>query len=404
MAFLRNRWLVLTMALICSATMGILYSWSVFVAPLEQMFGWTRPQTTWTFSLIIGFMGLGMFTGGLIMQKIGPVKTESLGGFLLGAGFFLASYTTSLIWLYLTYGVIAGYGLGMANVVPISTALRWFPDKKGLVSGLVTMFLALGTFVLGSKLSPALIAAYDVTTSFRILGLVFIVVTLISAQFFRFPEAAPGAAAGAKPPVLWGPPTSQMIKTSACWLIVVWGLSIQIGGLMIIGHIVPYAKGQGLLEAQALMAMTVYALANGIGRLFHGWLHDVAGRRLSMTCNALLMLLGLLGLRYLTGSMGYAGLLISVIPVAMGYGGAIAHFAVLVASFFGPKFFGSNYGFFTLPGVLAAWIGPPLAAFVYAQSESYQTAIMVGAAISVIGLISAQLVKDPGLKPPEAAN
>ena len=84
MSLLRNRWLVLTMALVCSATMGILYSWSVFVAHLEAMFGWTRTETTWTFSLMMGFMGLGMFTGGLIMQKIGPVKTESLGGFLSG--------------------------------------------------------------------------------------------------------------------------------------------------------------------------------------------------------------------------------------------------------------------------------------------------------------------------------
>ncbi|MGL4208601.1 MAG: MFS transporter, partial [Candidatus Adiutrix sp.] len=118
--------------------MGILYSWSVFVAPLEAMFGWSRSQTSLTFSLIMFFMGLGMFSGGKIMEKIGPVKSEMLGGFLLGSGFFLASYTTSLLWLYLTYGAMAGYGLGVANIVPISTAMRWFPDKKGLIGGLVT--------------------------------------------------------------------------------------------------------------------------------------------------------------------------------------------------------------------------------------------------------------------------
>lgn len=394
MNFLRNRWLVLTMALICSATMGILYSWSVFVSPLEQMFGWTRTQTTFTFSLIMVFMGLGMFTGGLIMQKIGPVKTATIGGLLLGAGFFLASYTTSLIWLFITYGVIAGYGLGMANVVPISVALRWFPDKKGLISGLVIMFLALGTFALGSKLSPALIKAYDVTTAFRVLGLVFIGVIVVSAQFFRYPEAAGGPSG-----TIWGITTTEMLKTPTAWIIVVWGLSIQTGGLMIIGHIIGYAISQGVSQSQALMAMTVFALTNGLGRLFHGWLHDAAGSRISLTVNALLMLLGLLGLRYLTGPLGYAGLLLSITPVAMAYGGTVAHYAVLVATFFGPKYFGSNYGFFTFPGVTGAIIGPMLAAFVYDQSNSYEVAIMAGAAISVIGLIAAQFVKNPGLKP-----
>ena len=399
MSLLRNRWLVLIMALICSATMGILYSWSVFVSPLEAMFGWTRSQTSLTFSFIMVFMGLGMFTGGKIMQKIGPVKTESLGGFLLGAGFFLASYTNSLLWLYVTYGAVAGYGLGMANVVPVTTALRWFPDKKGLVSGLVVMFLALGTFVLGSQLSPRLIAAYDVTTAFKILGVVFIVVTQISAQFFHFPETQAGA--GGSSANIWGATTSEMIAKPVTWIIVVWGLSIQIGGLMVIGHIVNYAQSQGLTLDQALMAMTVFALGNGLGRLFHGWLHDAASGRVSLTVNALLMLLGLLGMRYLTGPMGYAGLLLSVTPVAMAYGGSVAHYAVLVATFFGPKYFGANYGFFTFPGVLAALIGPPIAAFVYDQSQSYEVAIMVGAAVSVIGLIAAQFIKNPGLKPAE---
>ena len=337
-----------------------------------------------------------MFTGGLIMQKIGPVKTASIGGILLGAGFYLASYTTSLIWLYATYGVIAGYGLGVANVVPISVALRWFPDKKGLISGLVVMFLAFGTFALGSKLSPALIEAYDVTTAFKVLGAVFIVVTLIAAQFFRYPETAGGTQAGA---AIWGITTSEMLKTPTAWIIVVWGLSIQIGGLMVIGHIVGYAMSRGVTESQALMAMTVYALANGVGRLFHGWLHDAASGRISLTVNALLMLVGLLGLRYLTGPLGYAGLLLSIIPVAMAYGGTVAHYAVLVATFFGPKYFGSNYGFFTFPGVTAALIGPILAAFVYDQSKSYEVAILAGAAVSVIGLIAAQFIKNPGLKP-----
>jgi len=396
---LRNRWMVLTMALICSATMGILYSWSVFVAPLETMFGWNRSQTGFTFSLIMVFMGLGMFTGGMLVQKLGPVVTESIGGSLLGVGFFLASYTTSLIWLYVTYGAIAGYGLGMANVVPISTALRWFPDKKGLVSGLVTMFLALGTFVLGSKLSPSLIKTYDVTTAFKVLGIVFLVVTLVSAQFFRFPESVPGAVSGAKTQTIWGAPTNEMLKTGTAWTIVIWGMSIQIGGLLIIGHIVPYAQSQGLELSQALVAMTVYAFGNGLGRLFHGWLHDAAGRRVSMSVNALLMLTGLLGLRFLPGSMGYTGLLLAVIPVSMAYGGAVAHFAVLIATFFGPKYFSANYGFYTFPGVIAALIGPPLGGFVYDSSGSYQTAIMVAAGISIIGVIAAQMVKNPQLKP-----
>lgn len=394
MSLFKNRWLVLAMALIASATMGILYSWSVFVAPLEQMFGWTRPQTTLTFSLIMVFMSLGMFTGGKIMAAIGPVKTEMLGGVMLGAGFFLASFTQSLLWLYATYGCLAGYGLGMANIVPVSAAMRWFPDKKGLVSGLVTMFLALGTFVLGGKLAPALIASHDVVYSFRILGILFIAITVVAAQFFAFPAAAPGA--GPKGD-LWGVTTGQMLATAAAWVIIIWGMSIQIGGLMIIGHIVPYAQDQGVSLADALLAMTVYSLGNGVGRLFHGWLHDACGRRVSMACDAALMLLGLLALRFLPGSIGFAGLLLAVVPVSMAYGGTVAHYAVLAATFFGPKHFGANYGFYAFPGALSALIGAPLAAFVLQATGGYAPAIIAAAAVSVIGLIAAMLLKQPNI-------
>ncbi len=396
MNLVRNRWLVLIMALICSATMGILYSWSVFVAPLEQMFGWTRTQTSQPFAFIMVFMAFGMFFGGKIIQKIGPVKTEAIGGFLLALGFFLASYTTSLIWLYVTYGAIAGYGLGMAIVAAGTAPLRWFPDKKGAVSGLVVKFLALGTFVLGSKLSPMLIEAYDVTTTFKILGVVFLVIPQISAQFFRFPETS--AASGAPSQELWGYTTSDMLRTPTAWYIVFWGLSIQIGGLMIIAHTVPYAVSQGVTKEEALIALTVYALANGIGRLFFGWLHDAAGRRVSLTLDALFMLVGLLGLRYLVGPLGYAGLLISLTPVAMAYGGTVAHYAVLIATLYGPKYFGANYGFYTFPGALAALIGTPLGAVVYDRTQSYETAIMISVGVSIIGIIFAQLIKKPSPK------
>ena len=143
-----SRLIILLAGLVLCTVCGVLYAWSIFVVPLEQAFGWQRPETSLTFTFMITFFSLGMFAGGKLL-RFGPARAVQIGGALLCVGLLWASRIDSVIGLYLSYGVVSGFGIGIVNLVPAAVCLRWYPERKGLVSGLLTMALALGTLLFG---------------------------------------------------------------------------------------------------------------------------------------------------------------------------------------------------------------------------------------------------------------
>jgi OFA family oxalate/formate antiporter-like MFS transporter len=394
-----NRGFIMAVALLVSLVMGMLYAFSIFILPLENTFGWARHQTAFTFSLVLVFFSLGMLTGGNVMAKVGPGRAASLGGLLAAAGFLLASFTTSLPILYLGYGILGGYGIGLSNLVPTSTMIRWFPDKRGLATGLVTMLLALGTFFLGTKLAGGLIGAYGWAVTFRVIAGVFLVVVAGGGLLLKFPP--PGyVPANWTPPAgqaeVWGYNRTNMLKTTCCWLVCLWLLCIQMGGLMVIGHVVPFAAEQGVSLTDAATAMGVYAIANGVGRLFFGWFNDRFGLKAAMVMDSAFMGLGLAGMIYLFAALGFGGLIISVCLVGMGYAGTVPLAALLANSYFGPKFFPKNYGIYTMPGaIIGGLLGPMIGGYIKTQTGSYTIAILSAAAVTVIGLVVAFILKAP---------
>jgi OFA family oxalate/formate antiporter-like MFS transporter len=394
-----NRSFMLVMALMVSLFMGLLYAFSIFINPLEATFGWQRHQTALTFSLTMIFFSLGMLTGGNIIAKIGPAKAAALGGALAALGFLIASFTPNLYILYFGYGALGGYGIGVSNLVPTSVLLRWFPDKKGLATGLVTMFLAFGTFFLGTQLAGRLVAAYGWAHTFRIIAGAFIVFVCGCGLMLKFPPLG-------YRPKNWNPPEGQadiwgyrrinVLKTAAFWLICSWLLFVQLGGLMVISHVVPFATEQGVPIAKAAMAMGFYAIANGVGRLFFGWFNDKYGVKASMILDCFIMGGGLIGMVYIFRALGYPGLLISVSLVGFGYSGAVPLAALLTNNCFGPKFFPINYGMFTIPGaVIGGLLGPTLGGLIQAKTGSYTIAILSAAALSLLGIVSTVLLKTP---------
>lgn len=401
----QNRGVILVVALLVSLVMGNLYAFSIFIGPLEASFGWTRDVTAFTFSFILVFFSLGMITGGDFIAKIGPANTAALGGVMTAVGFFVSSTITNVWTLYIAYGVVAGYGLGLTNLVPMSVLMRWFPDKKGLVSGLLTMFLAFGTFFLGSKLCGSLITLYGWSFTFKVMAAFFIVV-IVGSRFMVFPAAGYRPPNWTPPPgqaALWGYSRANMLKTGAAWAICLWMFGVQFGGLMLNAHVVPLAQGQGIDRVAALNALGTYAIANGVGRLFFGWLSDKAGLKISMTVDSIFMTVGLLGALYLFSSMGYTGLLISMAFVGMGYGGVIPQAAILAATFFGPKYFPKNYGFYTLPGgIVAGFLAAPFAGYIHRVQGSYSLAIVVACVVAALTMLVSLTLKAPAQRTDEA--
>ncbi|MBQ4132450.1 MAG: OFA family MFS transporter [Desulfovibrionaceae bacterium] len=393
---IKNRYLMLFFGFVIACFLGVLYAWSVFVIPLERSFGWERPETQMTFSLLMAFFCLGMLTSGLVIKKAGPSLTVLAGGLLGGIGFYAASYTDSLLWIYVSYGVIAGFGIGLANVVLTSVILRWFADKRGFASGILTAGLALGTFFLGSKTAPHLINQFGWEGTFRALGIAYWVIICPLALLIRFPkdEAASARKTGEK--AVWGIGLSQMLKIPAAWYLTGWLLFIHTGGLMIIAHVAPYAQSLGFSPETAAFVMGVLALANAGGRFLFGYLSDKLGRKPTLVLSSLTIISGLLALAFLPASMGYTALLIGVIVTGLSYGGSIPQLATLISAFFGPRNFTTNYGFIALASMVAAILGPYIGSQVM-HSFNYQIAILCAAVVAGLSVIMALLIRNPQL-------
>jgi len=401
---IQNRWQYVAIGFGMSLVLGLLYAWSIFVMPLEKQFGWNRAQTSLAFTISIVFFVLGMMMGGRHGDKNTPRAVVTIGSIILTLGFFMASFTNSLPMLYISYGVFCGFGIGFVNVSPIAVAMRWFPDKRGLISGVLVMGFGLASFLLGSW-AGQIIDSLGWPWAFRLFGILSFIICLIGGQFLKYPAdgfALPdgeikAAAKHSSPPVKdynW----LEMLKTSTWWTWWIFHLIIFTGGLMIIGHIVPFAIEGGVSKIKAIAAMGVFSVSNGLGRLIIGIFWDRLGRNLTMSLNAAAMLCGLLSLNYLVPSIGYSMLLVSVILIGTAFGGAIPIASAIISTSFGTKYFGFNYGLATTPLVIGAILGPYIGGYLHTQTSSYESAILLSAGLALIGIIIGIIIKSPMVK------
>ncbi len=397
-----NRWLVVAGALMIQLCLGAIYSWSVFVNPLKEVFSYTTTQTQIIFSLALATFALTMIFAGRLQDKKGPRIVATLGGIVLGAGYLLASFTGgSFPLIALTVGVIGGAGIGLSYVCPIAACVKWFPDKRGMVTGLAVAGFGAGAWVF-AKIASSFIDAYGLLTSFQYLGVIFMVSVVVGAQLLRNPPA------GWKP-AGWEPPESKsevsfvedfewrdMIKLKQFWMLWFMFVSGAAAGLLVIGILKPYGVHSGLSATAAANAVGVLALFNGAGRIIWGTASDKIGRKNAMTLMFLLQGVMMLALI----NMGSTEMTLSIAAAWVGFnfGGNLALFPSTTADFFGTKNVGINYGLmFTAYGV-AGIAGPILAGNVFDMTGSYMwafipagVACLIAAGIS-LGLKSPQQV------------
>ena len=363
---------------------GILYSWSVFMLPLEAATGWSRPQTSLVFTFALVFFGVGMMCGGFVIRLIGTRLTAAAGGMMLAAGLVLSSFASESWQIVLSYGVTAGFGIGMANVVPTAVGVSWYPDRRGLVCGVMAFSLAFGTLLLGSGLASALIGSMGIARTLQVMGMFVALVSLCASFFLNMPERRGEACLerSAEKSLT----TRQMLCTVRFRVVWLWDLTLQTGGLMIIGHIIPYATENGFSPAQAGFAMGLYAVVNGVGRLVFGGLFDRKGFRFSMAADALCMAAGLLMLAFLPSYAGYAGLLTAVATIALAFGGTIPQFSAYIAQNFGPEHLESNLGMTATVFIIAGFVGPFLGGCLHSLTGDYLPALVLALCMAVPGV------------------
>src|ERR1700684_2749343 len=182
-----NRWVIAAAGVFLQIALGAVYAWSVFRIPLARQFGWSIPEVTLTFTICIFTVGIAAFFGGLWLNRRGPRIVALTGGVLYGVGVFLASFSDhGLWWLYLTYGVIGGIGLGFSYIVPVAVLVKWFPDRRGLITGIAVGGFGAGALIT-APLANRLIQSVGIMQTFAWLGIGFLVITMATGFVMQNP-------------------------------------------------------------------------------------------------------------------------------------------------------------------------------------------------------------------------
>ncbi|MDQ5988685.1 MAG: MFS transporter, OFA family, oxalate/formate antiporter [Syntrophus sp. SKADARSKE-3] len=291
-----NRWLILLSSLLINVCIGSGYAWSVFQKPLIAMFKWTTSEASLAFTLTFAVVPITMIIAGKIQDKIGPRKVIMVGALIFGCGFIGAGFASSLTFLYLTYGVLGGLGIGTVYATVVANAVKWFPDKRGLASGLVVAGFGSGAMVI-ALIAAEMIQGYGVLNTFIYLEICFVILIIVLAQLVHVAPAG-FTPAGWAPPAVTATSTSKISEEDKDWkqmltdpmfyvLFSMYTIAC-ISGLMIIGHASPI--GQELIKLtvkEAALAVSLLAMANTIGRIFWGWISDKIGR--FQSCMAMYM-------------------------------------------------------------------------------------------------------------------
>ncbi|MCY4027484.1 MAG: OFA family MFS transporter [Acidobacteria bacterium] len=397
------RWQPLLGGVLMNLALGVIYAWSVFVAPFGEDFGWNRTQVSVVFTIAILSVGSWFVVAGFLQDRFGPQRVAAFGGILYALGFYLASQTDSLIWLYITFGAIAGAGNGFGYAIPIPVCSKWFPDRRGLAVGLVVGGYGAGSGIYGPLAREVLIPAYGWQGTMQISAAVFLVMTLVAAWLLRNPPAgykpptaapapAPGAAPAAAAPVGHDFATGEMVRTPTFYLLWIAYCLGAAAGLMVISQLVPVGEAAGL-GAAAGLGLTIGAIGNTGGRVLSGWMSDTFGRLNTLRLMVLLSAVALPLFFLLAGQVALFYLLLVVIYYC--YGTLLSVFASTCADFYGTRNMGVNYGLLFSAWGVAGIVGPVIAGRVFDATGTYEVAFYVAAALSVVALAALMLSKPP---------
>ena len=402
---IRNRWTIAFAGVVIQVALGAVNAWSVFRGPLVKQFGWTISEVTFTFTISVFVLGIAAFFGGLWLNRSGPRVVALVGGVLYGVGVFLASFSADkLWWLYLSYGLIGGIGLGFGYIVPVTVLVKWFPDHRGLITGIAVGGFGAGALVT-APVATELIQNVGVLSTFAYLGIAYLFVTVVAGLFMQNPPE------GWKPEG-WTTTTSQTSQRAvrdytlgealktwqwyALWLLLFLN---TFAGISIIAEEAPFF--QELVGVKAVVAASMVGIAsigNAVGRVFWAWVSDVITRRATFFVMFVIQVLLFWFLPTVT-AIWLMTLLTFV--VLMCYGGGFGTMPAFAADYFGSENVGPIYGLMLTAWGCASIFGPLLIAHLRQTTGSYRGALHIIAGVMAISAIVSILLAIwwPGHRP-----
>ncbi|RDW18904.1 L-lactate MFS transporter [Oceanobacillus chungangensis] len=392
----KNRWLIAASAVGVHISIGSAYAWSVFTNPMVNQFGWEVTEISFAFSIAIFMLGFSAAFMGRFVEKHGPRKSALLSAifFSIGvAGSGLATAVESLLLLYFFYGVIGGIGLGIGYIAPVSTLVKWFPDRRGLATGLAIMGFGFAALISGPA-AAALIEAIGITNTFFTLGIAYFAVMAISAQYLS------------PPPEGWTPEgfiesqqngsikikqdlsqltANEAIKTRRFWLLWVMLFLNVTCGIAIISVASPMAQDiAGMTPIAAAAMVGIMGLFNGGGRLGWASLSDYIGRPNVYTAFFIIQIIAFFMLPFATNDIIFQILVFAILTC---YGGGFASIPAYIGDLFGTKQLGAIHGYILTAWALAGVAGPILLSLIYDSTNSYNLTMVIFGVLFVVAFI-----------------
>jgi OFA family oxalate/formate antiporter-like MFS transporter len=443
-----NRWAIAWAGVLVMILAGTVYAWSNFTQPLIASFGWSSTQASLVFGIAIFALGIGAVIGGRWQDKVGPRTVTITGIILWGIGNLLAAVGPHEVWWWdLTYGILGGLGNGMAYITPVATVTKWFPDKRGLASGMVVMGFGLGAFIYGFVLkaipgfvlaskdagayadakSAAVVAgtpfdaaahamsAVDVSTIMTVFiasGIVYAIVGGLAAMMLQNPpdgySAGGVASAAASHEGSYTP--AQVLRMPQLYLLWLMLFLNVVAGILIVSNAVPIIReliSKGVTDPDAIKALTGTAISayafvavfNGLGRFFWGAVSDRIGRNMVLVCiYACQVVIFFL----LPGFHSVPLVLFAFAIILACYGGGFGTMPSFNADYFGTKFLGQNYGYIITAWGLGGLVGPYIAGAVKDRTGSFSGALMPMAVMLLCAIVLPFLTKKPAPAPATA--
>lgn len=391
----KKRWIILTAACLVNLCLGSIYAWSVFAASMAEHFNnafglnVTSGDLAIVYTIANGVGPITMISGGVVNDKLGPKKVIALGGIMFGGGMIISGFATGIPFLIVSYGLIAGLGLGMAYGATISTSVKYFPDKRGLIGGITTAVYGLSSVIL-SPVVTIIVGRWNATTAFKVIGVAFLIIIIISTLFLeQCPEGY--VPAGYKPPAAQKGAVDMdwkgMIKTPVFYVMLLLLTSGAFSGMMIISQASAMAQGMiGMTAIAASAVVSILALFNALGRIAAGYISDKIGRINTLMTACVLCIAGMLCLYF--SSQGQQMLFyVGICIVGVSFGSFMGVYPGFTADQFGARNNSVNYGIMFIGFALAGYFGPQIMRSVYESTGVYQNAFLIACGLNIAGII-----------------
>ena len=399
-----NRWVYAIAGVVVLLMAGLIYAWSVMSQPIASARpDWTAAQLSLTFTLVMAFFCAGSLIAGILSKKVNPKIYVILSGVLLLAGFMVASLTKeSPAMLYLGFGVLCGLGSGFAYNAVMGTICAWFPDKQGLISGILLMGFGLSSFIIG-KVYAAVTPSNGTDnwcSTFRIIGIIIFVVMIVASFFFVKPGAdfappAPKKAKAVREPAC-DVNTAKMVKIPSFWLMYIWAIMVSAAGLALVGQASGIASQVGTEVAQGTIATVVglISIMNGVGRIIYGAMYDKKGYRFTMIVDMVSFIITALILIMALKSGSFGLIILGFVVGGFAYAGVTPMQSAVISDFFGRTYYSVNFSII-VTNLMIGSFASTIAGKLYDMSQSYMSTIFMMIIVTVVAFAAFLGIRRP---------